>query len=115
MIAKSEEKEKSESVGTLRLDLHHDSRIASVLFMMQNDHMRTTVNLDEATHSYASYYAQARGLTLGAAIDELVRKAQATPSPAVEIQLLANGLPAFPPSGRTVTCEEVNRLAEEEG
>jgi len=81
--------------------------------MMQNDHMRTTVNLDEATHSYASYYAQARGLTLGAAIDELIRKAQAAPSPSVEIEYGPNGFPMFPHSDRVITSEMVKKLEDE--
>lgn len=73
--------------------------------------MRTTITLNENTHSFASYYAQARGLTLSAAIDELIRKAQAAPP---EIQYSPNGFPMFPPTGRTITDEMVKQLAEEE-
>ena len=77
--------------------------------------MRTTITMTEETHEFASYYARARGLTLSAAVDELLRKAQtAEPAKVFEIHRLPNGLPTFPPSGRTVTCEEVNRLAEDE-
>jgi len=73
--------------------------------------MRTTITLNDETHSFSSYYAQARGLTLSAAIDELIRKAQAPPP---EIQFLPSGFPIFPPTGRTITDEMVKQLEEEE-
>ena len=73
--------------------------------------MRTTITLDENTHTFASYYAHARGLTLSAAIDELIHKAQAAPA---QIQHSPHGFPIFPPTGRTITSEIVKQLAEEE-
>lgn len=72
--------------------------------------MRTTITLSENTHTFASYYAQARGLTLSAAIDELIRKAEAPP----EIRYSPKGFPMFPPTGRTITDEMVKQLAEDE-
>jgi hypothetical protein len=82
---------------------------------MHNAPMRTTVTLKRETHAYARYYAQARGLTLGAALDELIQNAQAaTPASVPEIQFLPNGLPIFPPTGRTITSEEVKRLEADE-
>ena len=76
--------------------------------------MRTTITLSDETHDFASYYAQARGLTLGAAIDELIQKAQAAPPQAVELHFLPNGFPTFPPTGGTITSEDVKRLEQEE-
>lgn len=73
--------------------------------------MRTTITLNNETHTFASYYANARGLTLSAAIDELIRKAQAAPP---EIQYSTNGFPMFPPTGRTITDEMVKQIAEDE-
>ena len=73
--------------------------------------MRTTITLNDETHTFASYYAQARGLTLSAAIDELIRKAQAPPP---EIQFSPSGLPMFPPSGGTVTAELIKQIEAEE-
>jgi hypothetical protein len=67
--------------------------------------------LDDKTHTFAIYYAHARGLTLSAAIDELIRKAKAAPP---EIQYSANGFPMFPPTGRTITDEMVKQIAEDE-
>jgi hypothetical protein len=81
---------------------------------MQNESMRTTITLDDETHEFASYYARARGLTLSAAIDELIRKAQTGPAPKPDIRTGPNGLPMFPPTGRTITAEMVKKLEEEE-
>jgi len=76
--------------------------------------MRTTITLEDETHTFASYYARARGLTLSAAIDELIRKAKAGPESKPEIVFSPNGLPMFPPTGRTITSEMVKKLEEEE-
>lgn len=81
---------------------------------MHNAHMRTTITLDDDTHEFASYYARARGLSLSAAIDELIRKAQSPPAPKPDILRGPNGLPMFPPTGRTITTEMVKKLEEEE-
>lgn len=78
--------------------------------------MRTTIRLDDETHEFASYYARVRGLTLSAAIDELIRKAQAPPSPKPEIMYGPSGLPMFPPrgTGQVITSEMVKKAEEEE-
>lgn len=76
--------------------------------------MRTTITLDDETHEFAAYYARARGLSLSAAINELIKKAEAAPPPKPEILRAPNGLPMFPPTGRTITSEVVKKLEEEE-
>ena len=77
--------------------------------------MRTTVNLAPQTHEFVRYYASARGLSLSAALDELVEKAQtAQASEPPRLLRSPNGLPLFPPSGRTLTLEMVKALEEEE-
>jgi hypothetical protein len=55
-----------------------------------------------------------RGLTLGAAIGELIRKAQAAPVSRPDIQFGPNGLPMFPPAEGTITAEMVKKLDDEE-
>jgi hypothetical protein len=71
--------------------------------------------MNDETHAFASYYAHARGLTLSAAIDELIRKAQAPPPSAPpEICYSPSGLPMFPPSGGIVTMALVKNLEEDE-
>ena len=78
--------------------------------------MRTTITLKNETHTFASYYASARGLTLSAAIDELIRKGQEAPEPNPELIFSSDGFPIFPPSGtgRVITSEMVKKLEEEE-
>ncbi len=78
--------------------------------------MRTTVTLDDETHQFAAYYARGRGITLGAAIDELIHKARAAPEPKPDIRRSPNGFPMFPPTnnGEAITEEMVKRLEEEE-
>jgi hypothetical protein len=83
---------------------------------MHNEYMRTTVTLDDETHEFAVDYARAKGITLGAAIDELIRKAKAAPEPQPDIRRSPNGFPLFPPSrtGEVITAEVVKKLEEEE-
>ena len=77
--------------------------------------MRTTITLNNETHTFASYYAHARGLTLSMAIEELIRKAQAAPPPAPpEIRYSPSGLPMFSPTGGIITAEMVKNIEEEE-
>ena len=78
--------------------------------------MRTTITLGDETHEFAAYYARVRGLTLSAAIDELIRKAQSAPAPKPEIAHGPDGFPMFPPTGngRVITPEMVKKLEEEE-
>ena len=77
--------------------------------------MRTTITLDDEAHEFASIYAAAKGMTLSAAISELLHKAEAAPAPPVpEIEYSEIGLPMLPRSGRTITCEMVKKLEEEE-
>ena len=81
---------------------------------MYYDSMRTSINLDDQMHKFASVYAAARGITLSAAINELIRKAEAAPAPEPEIMYAPDGFPMFPPSGGAITSEMVKKLEEEE-
>ncbi len=82
---------------------------------MHNSPMRTTITLDDDVHDFASYYARAKGITLSAAIQELIRKAQSPEKlelPLVEFSEI--GFPLLPRSGKTMTCELVKQLSEDE-
>ncbi len=81
---------------------------------MHHRSMRTTITLSQESHEFAAYYARVRGLSLSAAINELIRKAEAGPAPKPDIRIGPNGLPMFPPTGRTITAEMVKKLEEEE-
>lgn len=76
--------------------------------------MRTTISLDEDVHEFAKHYANSKGISLSAAMNELVRKAEAGPKPPPDIRRGPNGLPMFPPGGRAITCEMVKQIEEEE-
>lgn len=76
--------------------------------------MRVRLTLDKDAHEFAAYYARVRGLSLGAAISELIRKAQTAPVPKSHIRTGPNGLPMLPRTGRTITCEMVNKIEAEE-
>jgi hypothetical protein len=93
--------------------LHQNVDIASILKLMHNGDMRTTISLDDETHEFAAYYARARGLTLSAAIDELIRKAQEGPKPKPDIRIGPNGFPMLPRTGRVHTPEMVKEAESE--
>ena len=77
--------------------------------------MRTNVTLDEDVHQFASNYAVAKGMTLGAAISELIRKVEAAPAEAPELGRSASGLPCFPRRGQAVTRAAVKKIEDELG
>lgn len=76
--------------------------------------MRTTINLDEDVHGVVSIYAQTKGISLSAAINELVRKAQVIPEPMPQIRRGLNGFPLLPRSGKTITSEMVKKFSEDD-
>ena len=79
--------------------------------------MRTTITLDDDVHEFATYYANSRGITLSAAMNELIRKAETAPASVpehFEFERSPNGLPLLPRTGRTITSEMVKQLEEEE-
>jgi hypothetical protein len=82
--------------------------------MMHNFNMRTTVALDDDVHEFATYYARGKGITLSAALNELVRQAETAPKPEPDIVIGTHGLPMFPRTGNTITSEMVKKLEEEE-
>ncbi len=81
---------------------------------MQNRDMRTTITLDDDVHEFALYYANAKGITLSAAMNDLVRKAEKPVNTEPLIVFSADGFPMFPPSERPITTEMVKKLEEEE-
>jgi len=76
--------------------------------------MRTTITLDDDVNEFARYYANARGITLSAAMNELVRKAEKPPDTEPLIVFSPDGFPMFPPAEGTITSEMVKKLEEEE-
>lgn len=84
---------------------------------MHNDSMRTSVTLDEDVYEIATLYSKGRGVTLGAAIGELVRKgveARRSESISPRLKRLPNGLLVVRSRGRVITPEMVKKALEED-
>lgn len=82
--------------------------------MMQHFGMRTTVTIDDDIYELASLYASARGVSLGTAIGQLIRRSHATSQMRRRVEVGENGLPIIPASGRTITPEMVKAVQEDE-
>ena len=84
--------------------------------LMHNNPMRTTVNLDDDAYELALLCAKGRGITLGAAISELVRKATQTQNSeelSPNLKRLPNGMLVARARGRVITSEMVKAALEE--
>ena len=79
--------------------------------------MRMTVNLDPDVYSFASAYAGAKGITLSAALSELVRRAEQASEPGSESPRLKkspHGYLVIAGTGDVLTPERVKKLSEDE-
>lgn len=84
---------------------------------MHNGFMRTTVNLDDEAYELVMLCAKGKGITLGAAISEFVRKGnEARRSSATSPRLMRapNGLLIARPQGRVITNEMVKAALNED-
>ncbi len=78
--------------------------------------MRTTVNLDADVCSFTTAYANAKGITLSAALNELVRRAEQVPEPASNSNRLKasrHGYLVIAGTGNTLTSEMVKEASED--
>ena len=79
--------------------------------------MRLTVNLDPDAYDFTSVYAGAKGLTLSAALSELVRQAERAPEPVSEslrLKMNESGYLEIVATGHPITPEMVKKLSEDE-
>ena len=79
--------------------------------------MRTSITLDNDVYELATLYSKGRGITLSAAICEMVRKGQTVRQPesiSPRLMRAPNGLLIFAPQGRVITSEMVKEALEEE-
>lgn len=84
--------------------------------MVHNRNMRTNINIGDDAREVAKAYANARGITLGEAITDLIRKglsAESQQEPRKFARSFA-GFPVFPKSGRTITTEMVRKAEEDD-
>jgi hypothetical protein len=79
--------------------------------------MRMTVNLDPDVYSFASAYAGAKGISLSAAISELVRRAEQVPEPGSDsprLKMNEQGYLEIAATGDVLTSEMVKEASEDE-
>lgn len=79
--------------------------------------MRTNVNIADDAREFAMIYADAKGMTLGDAITELIREAQHAVNGRPKVRKFARssaGFPVFTPSGRKLTTKQVKKAEEDE-
>jgi hypothetical protein len=77
--------------------------------------MRANINIDTDAYAFASTYAKANGIPLGAAISELLRRAEQSPqAPSPRLRTNQLGLLVKAKTGQPVTPEMVKDLAEDD-
>lgn len=72
------------------------------------------MTLDEDVHEFATYYAHGRGISLSAALNELIRKAESAQVNEPEIRRSPNGFPLLPRMGHVITSEMVKKYSEDD-
>ncbi len=79
--------------------------------------MRTTVNLDADVYSFTCAYAGAKGITLSAAISELVRRAEQVPESVTsspKLRMNEHGYLEIAETGNVLTPAMVKKASEDE-
>lgn len=89
-------------------------RLALARFAVQTESMVAEINLDADVYAYASSYASARGIPLGAAISQLLRQAEQSPHLQSSLITTRRGLLVKAMVGETVTPKMVKELSEDE-
>lgn len=93
------------------------STIAPFYEMVHAVHMRLTVNLDQDVYNFTSAYAGAKGITLSAALGELVRRAEQAPEQASDsprLKMSPHGYLVIAGTGDVLTPEMVKEASEDE-
>ena len=81
--------------------------------------MRTTLNIDADAYGFAVVYANAKGISLGAAVSELLRKIENMPKlpanvPARNLKTGPRGYLVKARTGKAVTPEMVKQASEDD-
>jgi hypothetical protein len=111
------EGEKTTNQTALCSASHQIKTYASKIEVVHNGNMRTTVNLDADVYSFTSAYAGAKGITLSAALGELVRRAEQAPELESESSRLMrneHGYLEIAETGKALTPEMVKAASEDE-
>ena len=79
---------------------------------------RTNLHIDNDALKIASYYADAKGIKLGSAVSELIRKAEQAPEPPLSASSRLKrdkyGFLVMKATGRTITSEMVKEMSEDD-
>jgi hypothetical protein len=79
---------------------------------------RANINLDNDAYDFASAYASAKGIPLGSAVSELLRRAEQMPEPPVNasprLKKSRRGYLVKAGTGRVITPEMVRESSEDD-
>lgn len=79
---------------------------------------RANINLDADAYSFASAYASAKGIALGAAVSELLRRVEQMPEPPISasprLKTSPRGYLVKAKTGRVITPEMVKESSEDD-
>jgi len=78
--------------------------------------MRLTVNLDPEVHDFISAYANGKGITLSAAMNEILRRAEESPETGIvpgRLRIDEHGYLVVAANGHVLTPEMVKELSED--
>jgi hypothetical protein len=79
---------------------------------------RTNLHLDNDALEFASVYANSKGISLGVAVSELIRRAEQTPEPSIstssKLKRDEHGFLVVKASGPVITSEMVKEESEDD-
>lgn len=79
---------------------------------------RTNLHIDNDALTFASAYASAKGISLGVAVSELIRRAEQTPEPPVgassRLKMDEHGYLVVKADGPVITSEMVKEESEDD-
>lgn len=87
------------------------------VYMVYFSSMRMTVNLDADVYSFARAYAGGKGISLSAAIGELIRRAEKVPEAGGDsprLRMSPHGYLVIAGTGDAITPEMVKETSEDE-
>ena len=106
-----------ESECDQKCDAVPNPKYAPVIIPVHNGRMKTraNINLDNDAYNFATAYASAKGIPLGAAVSELLRRAEQLPEPpSSRLTTDDHGFPVVARTGKIITPEMVKEGSEDE-
>jgi len=97
--------------------MHHKMDSAPKIKVVYIRAMRLTVNLDPDVYTFTSAYAGAKGITLSAAISELIRRSEQMPEPGSDsprLKTSPQGYLVIAGTGDRLTPQMVKEASEDE-